>query len=98
MEQYVVLFNPYAGNGNGEAEAKHLSTLFPDAALRFVRMTDIDDYKDVFSSLADGEKIILCGGDGTLNRFINDTEPLILPSDILYYGVGSGNDFLHDLG
>lgn len=98
MEQYVVLFNPYAGNGNGEAEAKHLSTLFPDAALRFVRMTDIDDYKDVFSSLADGEKIILCGGDGTLNRFINDTESLILPSDILYYGVGSGNDFLHDLG
>ena len=98
MKRYVVLFNPYAGNGNGETQAKHLTQIFPDASLRFIRMTDIKDYSEVFSSLSEEEKIILCGGDGTLNRFINDTKDLSLPTGILYFGVGSGNDFLHDLG
>lgn len=98
MEQYAALYNPFAGNGQGETEAKRLTELYPDASIRFIRMTEIQSYADVFSSLAEGEKIILCGGDGTLNRFINDTADLTLPSGILYYGVGSGNDFLHDLG
>ena len=38
------------------------------------------------------------GGDGTLNRFINDTAELTLPKRILYFATGSGNDFLHDIG
>ena len=98
MEQYAALFNPFAGNGRGEQEAKRLAEIFPNASIRYIRMTEITDYADVFSSLAEGEKIILCGGDGTLNRFINDTKNITLPQEILYFGVGSGNDFLHDLG
>lgn len=41
---------------------------------------------------------MIAGGDGTLNRFINDADGLSLPAEIYYYAVGSGNDFLHDLG
>ena len=41
--------------------------------------------------------MIIAGGDGTLNRFVNDTEGLSIPNDILYYAIGSGNDFLKDL-
>lgn len=42
--------------------------------------------------------IILCGGDGTLNRFINDTDGIAIKNDILYYAIGTGNDFLKDIG
>lgn len=48
-----------------------------------------------------GRKIyihILCGGDGTLNRFINDLGGVKLSCEILYFPGGSGNDFAHDIG
>ena len=41
--------------------------------------------------------MIVCGGDGTLNRFINDTEGVDFACDVLYYALGSGNDFLRDV-
>ncbi len=42
--------------------------------------------------------VIISGGDGTLNRFINDTEGIEYPCDILYFPNGSGNDFARELG
>ena len=40
----------------------------------------------------------MTGGDGTLNRFINDTIPLRTDCGIYYFATGSGNDFLADIG
>lgn len=93
---YHVLFNPHAGNGTGEAAARGLR--MPEAELVFHDMTKIDSYADFFACLPEQDGVILAGGDGTLNRFINDTQGLSIAQELLYYGVGSGNDFLHDLG
>ncbi len=93
---YHVLFNPHAGNGTGEAAARGLR--MPEAELVFHDMTKIDSYADFFARLPEQDGVILAGGDGTLNRFINDTQGLSIAQELLYYGVGSGNDFLHDLG
>lgn len=93
---YHVLFNPHAGNGTGEAAARGLH--MPEAELVFHDMTKIDSYADFFARLPEQDSVILAGGDGTLNRFINDTQGLSIVQELLYYGVGSGNDFLHDLG
>jgi len=41
---------------------------------------------------------VIAGGDGTLNRFINDTAPLQIGCHIYYFATGSGNDFLAYLG
>ena len=41
---------------------------------------------------------MIAGGDGTLNRFINDTAPLQIDCMIYYFATGSGNDFLTDIG
>ena len=59
-------------------------------------MTLIRDYAAFFESLPYGTRVIISGGDGTLNRFINDTINLSLSHDIYYYASGSGNDFLRD--
>lgn len=95
---YHVLFNPFAGNGRGEQEARKLNVIMPEASLRYYDMTKIGAYADFFAAISKNDAVILAGGDGTINRFLNDTAGLEIPNDILYFAVGSGNDFLHDLG
>jgi diacylglycerol kinase family enzyme len=56
------------------------------------------DYKTFLAPLTENDTIILCGGDGTLNHFANDSEGIDVPCEILYYPSGSGNDFAHDIG
>ena len=87
MKTYHILFNPHAGNGHGEEEAHRLDAMLEGAALVYHNMTQIADYEDFFRTIPADEDVVLCGGDGTLN-----------PNELLYFGVGSGNDFLHDLG
>lgn len=98
MKTYHILFNPHAGNGHGEDEAHRLDAMLEGAALTYHNMTKIADYEDFFRTIPADEDVVLCGGDGTLNRFINDTAGVGIPNELLYFGVGSGNDFLHDLG
>lgn len=95
---YHVLFNPFAGNCRGEQEARKLNEIMPEAELRYYDMTKISAYADFFAAIAKDDAVILAGGDGTINRFLNDTAGLEISNDILYFAVGSGNDFLHDLG
>ena len=98
MKIYHALFNPHAGNGHGEEETRKLDALLSDAEIKYYNMTAIESYEDFFRSIPSDEDVVLCGGDGTLNRFVNDTAGVGIPNDLLYFGVGSGNDFLHDLG
>ena len=93
-----VLFNPFAGNGHGEESARKLTELLPEDELRFQPMTEIEDYASFLAAIPAEETIILCGGDGTLNRFVNDTEGIAIASPIFYFAGGTGNDFLRDLG
>ena len=95
---YHVLYNPRAGNGNGEAEARKLDDLLKKDTLIYRDITTLESYADFFGKLDLAESVILAGGDGTINRFLNATQELEIPNDILYYAVGSGNDFLHDVG
>ena len=97
MERYRILYNPNAGNGTGKASSEKLRTVLSQDTLTYEDMTAIKDYASFFASLGEGEKVIISGGDGTLNRFINDTEGLELPKNIYYFAAGSGNDFLRDI-
>lgn len=96
-KKIYILFNPYAGNGDCEVRAKDLSREYPADEVVLMDITKIGDYTALVSELKPIDKLIVCGGDGTLNRFINDTYDLHIHNDILYYGTGNGNDFLRDL-
>lgn len=91
------LFNPLAGNQTCEEQSKKLCEIYGNDELKFQSMTDVN-YTKFFSSLGGGDKVIICGGDGTLNRFVNDTRDIDITNDILYFAAGSGNDFLRDIG
>ena len=94
---YHVLHNPHAGNPNTDPLARLTPLQGADTALRLQDITAITDYAAFFASLPEGDTVILSGGDGTLNRFVNDTDGVDIPCELLYLPSGSGNDFLRDV-
>ena len=86
-----------AGKDNNGDAIKKLDGIV-GGELEYLDMLNIGDYKALFEGLKPDDYVIIAGGDGTLNRFINDVDGLDLCNDILYYPNGTGNDFAHDLG
>lgn len=96
--KYYVLYNPAAGRGEAKAEAERLSSMITDGELVYEDLTTYDEGIDeLLSRLEREDKIILCGGDGTLNRFVNKLAGKNVQNEILYFACGSGNDFLRDV-
>lgn len=97
MATGYVVYNPLAGNGKSKEDIKLLEMLLPDE-VEFYDMTRITNYSAFISGMGKDDYLIIAGGDGTLNRFVNDTAGLQIRQEILYFPVGTGNDFAHDLG
>lgn len=97
MATGYVIFNPLAGHGECEADARLLEMLLPDD-IQFFDMTRITNYAAFIGGMEKDAYLVIAGGDGTLNRFANDTAGLQIEKEILYCPLGTGNDFAHDLG
>ena len=97
MAKGYVLYNPIAGTGDCETQVKILSSMLSDP-LEYLDVTKIEDYSSLLASLNEDDFLIVAGGDGTLNRFINNTAQYQITQDILYFPLGSGNDFARELG
>ena len=98
MGRCYVLYNPLSASGNGAAEAKKLAEMWKEKKPELMDITKIQHYRDFMSSLEADDVVALCGGDGTLNRFVNDLGDLEVKNEVYYFATGTGNDFLHDLG
>ena len=90
---YYILYNKYAGNGIAKEKAEELAGKL--GAVDSIYDMTTADYSTLFND-KDADIIIL-GGDGTLNRFINDTAGLNLENKIFIVPLGTGNDFLKDI-
>lgn len=88
------LYNPKANNGCGEKEACAFCAEMPD--VEYDGELDIQDMKAFFEKLPADATIILSGGDGTLNHFVNDLRGYTPTNEIYYVKTGSGNDFFRD--
>lgn len=97
MSKYYVLFNPLANNGKGEETAKKLSEVMAGEELEYINVTEYDSYSKIVEKIEKDAIIVLAGGDGTINRFINDTVNVEYTQPVYYYPAGSGNDFLRDI-
>lgn len=91
-----ILYNPLAACGECEKDAQALYVQTPDCQL--VNMTRITDYAVFLGGMVKEDSLILCGGDGTLNRFVNAIKGIQVKQDIYYFPSGSGNDFARDIG
>ncbi len=93
-----LLFNPLSNNGMGEQiheEAKDkLKDSFSD--LKSTNVLELNTEKFI-EELHPEDKIILVGGDGTLNHFVNEIYGINLKNEFYLYKAGIGNDFLRDI-
>jgi len=96
MNKKYILYNTYSGNGTCHQKIDALTAVYKDAVL--IDMKDITDYEALFNGLGNNIDVIICGGDGTLNRFVNDTNGIDIKNKLFYYPIGSGNDFARDIG
>ncbi len=97
MQKPIVFYNPLSDSGKGRLNAEKI----PGAAgFEFSDITEPDSLSRIAEASAAGRGIIICGGDGTLNRFVNRLrdENIPVPGNLFYYATGSGNDFLKDIG
>ena len=98
MKNYIVLYNPLSNNRRGEEDTKKLESIVNDATLEYCDLTKIDDVASFLSEIPAEKEVILSGGDGTINRFINAISGMDLDREIYYFATGTGNDFLTDIG
>ena len=100
MGKIYSLYNKLSGTGNDPAvitaSASGIGADGDEVVLK--EFNEIGTYAELFAGLNVSDKLLLIGGDGTLNRFVNDTDGIAYPCPIYYMPNGTGNDFFRDIG
>ena len=96
--KYHVLYNPVCYYGHGTEEAQKIRDHLTSDELIFYDMTRINNYPALLSGFSEDSRIVICGGDGTLNRFVNDKGSYVIKQQVYYYAIGSSTDFMTDIG
>lgn len=97
MATAYILYNKKAGNGTYLESTKTLEQIIKDE-IKFIDVAKVADYRIFLTGLEKDDYIIIAGGDGTLNCFINNIDGIEFDNEVLYFPNGTGNDFAHDLG
>lgn len=95
----LILYNPKSKNSHGNIQTHKLVKKYKKENKPF-RLKSIIKIEDITTYLGDNsqfDNIILLGGDGTINRLINNLIDYDLKQDIYIKKNGSGNDFLRSL-
>lgn len=97
MATAYILYNKKAGSSNNFESVKDLELIINDS-IKYIDVCDISNYRTFINGLNKDDYIILAGGDGTINRFVNNIENIDFDNKILYFPNGTGNDYAHDRG
>ncbi len=98
MARHKILYNPKSNNKQGKSAAQAVTALIRDNEYEYIDWLSITDRQLFFDALREDDKVVLCGGDGTLNHFINDVDPNKINNEVLLYATGTGNDFVTSIG
>lgn len=97
MSRIIILFNSAANNGKGGEQSKKVEEYLQGEYV-YEDITKIEDVKAYLSGLEADDEVVVCGGDGTISRFANDTKGVDFKNNIYLYPCGSGNDFYREIG
>lgn len=95
---YYILYNTLSANKQGLEYSRLLLGTSAPADAEMVDLASINSYADFWTNIdLENDTVVLSGGDGTINRFINENIGLTLPKNLFYFAAGSGNDFKKDV-
>lgn len=89
-----LLFNPKSNNSNNDINV--IDKSMGERKLEKINLLDVD-VRDIIPKLTSDDKLFLCGGDGTISRFANNTYDMEIPCPLYIIESGTGNDFLRDI-
>ena len=93
-----VLYNTLSGSHYGAERIKtKLPSVFPGEDISMSSTLSVDDKQAYIDRLCQDDRLVLVGGDGTINHFINGIEDREYPFPMYCYAAGTGNDFIHDV-
>lgn len=106
QNQWFVILNPHAGSGRGKKDQGEIRKSLTKSEIRF--QMAISDYPKhtiqlTIQAITNGyRKLIVAGGDGTLNEAVNGvfSQTVCSPSEITMgvIPVGTGNDWIKTFG
>lgn len=95
----ILLYNPLSRNGKNEKFIQkivhHLkSDGRPVVSYSILAIDDVDLF---LSGCNEDDRIIIVGGDGTINHLANRIHGISFPQELCMYQAGTGNDFIRSL-
>jgi len=96
---FLIIHNPLSSNRKSRKKTKKIVRLFKKKNIQFIvrstlKINDMHQYLDRREYITD---ILLLGGDGSINYFINNVDVSKIKQRIHLAKSGSGNDFLRSL-
>ena len=95
MFKHYIFYNPLAGGEAAVSRIEEFASRYEGALLYDITKTD--GYRGICEGLDSSDKVTVSGGDGTLNRFLNEMRGFEFPCDVYYYPSGTGNDFMREM-
>lgn len=92
-----ILYNPLSSEGTARKYVNEALTKFNGEKIETQSVLKIKEYKEFFSSIDKEDKVVLLGGDGTINVLINQMQGEKINNELFIYKAGTGNDFLRDI-
>ena len=92
-----ILYNPKANNENNDLNIVPGAEELEKRGVKKVSLIGLD-VPAFCQSLSAEDRVLLCGGDGTLHHFANNAYGVEFPCVVCALRSGTGNDFLTDIG
>lgn len=92
-----ILYNPKSNNENNDLNIIHGAQKLEDIGVCKINWLELD-VAEFCRSLKPDDRVMICGGDGTLHYFANNTYNFDFPCPVYALRSGTGNDFLNDIG
>ena len=94
-----LLFNELADAGEGAANANRVAEELKGKGFEVGEMVSLIglDTKEFFAKREEKDNVVIFGGDGTLNHFVNNIGDEKIRCPLYLYPTGTGNDFQRDL-
>ena len=68
-----------------------------DVKVEYVKLDDSIVFYYLMRSLKEEDEIVLVGGDGTVNYFVNAIDGILLKNNVYLKTNGHANDFINDI-